>query len=87
MTIFRSKSKRQSFRITNSGKRPLHVLTEPWCDEFSPVEPGMALVCIAETEALADPENPLDFEIWLENDHVSLWCPFDTKFALTVERD
>ena len=81
MTIFRSSPKTQTFRVTNSGKRALHVMTELWCEEFT-VEPGEILEGIASIKELADPMNPLDFEIWLEDDHVSLWCPPDTKFAI-----
>jgi hypothetical protein len=81
MTIFRSKPGQQTFRITNSGKRPLHVMTELWCEEFT-IAPGDVLEGTAATKDLSDPLEPLNFEIWLEDDHVSLWCPYDTNFNL-----
>jgi hypothetical protein len=81
MTIFRSKAKQQTFRITNSGSKPLHLMTELWCDEFT-LEPGDILEGRASSEDLSDPLEPLNFEVFLEDDHVSLWCPYETEFSL-----
>lgn len=81
MTIFRSKPKRMAFRITNSSKRSLHIMTELWCEEFD-LEPGDVLHGTAGIKELTDSLNPLDFEIYLENDHVSLWCPPDSEFKI-----
>lgn len=81
MTISPSDAKQQTFRIKNSGKRSLHVMTELWCEEFT-ISPGEVLEGSAIPKDLADPLNPLTFEIWLEDDHVSLWCPHETQFEL-----
>jgi hypothetical protein len=81
MTTFRSKPEALTFRLTNSGSKPLHVMTELWCDEFE-LAPGEILEGRASVSDLSDPDNPLDVEIFLDEDQVSLWCPFDAKFEV-----
>ena len=81
MIIFRSESKRLPFRVTNSSKRALHVMTELACEEFV-LQPGEILHGSASVKTLDDPIDPLGFEIYLEDDHVSLWCPHDSDFRI-----
>ena len=81
MTIFRSKPARMAFRFTNRSNRTLHILTEPWCEEFD-LEPGDILQGTASVKELTDHVNPLDFELYLEDDRASLWCPPDSEFKI-----
>lgn len=81
MITFRSKPKHQTFRLTNSSKKPLNVMTELWCESFS-LQAGEILEAKALVADLADPINPLNFEIVLEDDYVSLWCAYATEFQI-----
>lgn len=81
MITFRSKPKIQIFRLINSSKKPLHVMTELWCESFT-LQPSDILEAKASIADLDDPVNPLNFEIVLEDDYVALWCPYATEFQI-----
>ena len=70
-----------AFRFTNRSDRPLHIVTEPWCEEFD-LEPGDILRGSASVKELTDSVYSLDFEVYLDDGFVSLWCPSDSEFKI-----
>ena len=81
MTIFRSKQRKQKVVLTNSGNSDLSILTEPWAKEVT-VKPGDRLELESDVDELQDPHNPLNFEAWANDSHVSIWCPPGTELKV-----
>ena len=79
MTIFRSKAKsgsltRIEFFIKNEEAEPLHIMTEPGCEEFDLQQGDKLRIWIPITD-LQDPFDPLQFDTWPNNRHISIWVP------------
>jgi len=60
-------------------------MTELACEEFV-LQPGDTLHGSASVKTLDNPADPLGFEIYLEDDHASLWCPHDSEFRIEKAR-
>ena len=85
MTIFRCKKRKISFKVSNSGEKPIHVMTEPWCEEYD-LNQGDVLEVHAEVVELENPLDPLTFEVCAEDHHVSIWCPPSSESKLIEAR-
>ena len=79
MTIFRSKAKAEQFThlelfVKNEEAGPLHILMEPGCEEFD-LEEGDKLRVRIPIKELRDSFDPLQFDTWSSNRHISIWVP------------